>query len=98
MKNIRELLKEGKSVYFAFSDSAVCYRFLSDAQLEGLMLGKEKPCTASATDMIALMPEGYLCRVGLAGRMLWKQGGDRIIRIDYEKYLKNDTGYVILAV
>ena len=95
MRTIKELLKE-KTIYFTFSSNAICYRFLSDAQLEGLTFGEQdEPCTKQATDMLALVPKGYLCFAGWASRLRYKQGGNTVIRIDYEKYINGSDDYVI---
>lgn len=45
--------------------------------------------------MLALVPKGYLCFAGWASRLRYKQGGNTVIRIDYEKYINGSDDYVI---
>lgn len=97
MRTIKQLLKEEKWVFFKFSTNAVCYRFLIDAQSEGLTFwGKTEPCSLGAMDMAVLLPGGYLSSVRQPGRIAYTQAGDRVIRIDYEKYVNGDPDCFIL--
>lgn len=94
MRTIRQLQNKEKPVFFKFESSALCYRFLSEAQLEGLTLvNRRAPCTHPADDLLVLLPCGEITAAGFAGRVLFSQGGGSVIRIDYRKYLSGCADY-----
>ena len=96
MRTIKELLQYGKKVYIVLPTKAMQYRFMSDADREGITFGDGIKATARiASDIMALLPDGHICFVGWVGRLCFKQGGDSVVRVDYEKYIDGDNSYLI---
>lgn len=96
MRTIKELLQHGKKVYIVLPTKAIQYRFMSDADREGITFGDGVKATERmVSDIMALLPDGRICFVGWVGRLCFKQGGDSVIRVDYEKYIDGDNSYLI---
>ena len=96
MRTIKELLQYGKKVYIVLPTKAMQYRFMSDADREGITFGDgAKASERMASDIMALLTDGYICFVGWVGRLCFKQGGDSVVRVDYEKYIDGDNSYLI---
>ena len=96
MRTIKELLQYEKKVYIVLPTKAMQYRFMSDADREGITFGDGINATdRMASDIMALLPDGHICFVGWVGRLCFKQGGDSVVRVDYEKYINAATGYII---
>jgi len=94
MRTIRQLINNEKKVYIYLKDKAIRYRFMSDADREGITYGDMKKATDQPVDEImALKPDGTICFLGWAGRMCYHAKGD-IIRVDYEKYIDGED-YII---
>lgn len=98
MRKIKELLQYGKKVYIVLPTKAIQYRFMSDADREGITFGDGVKATdRMAGDIMALLPGGHICFVGWVGRMCFKQGGDSVLRVDYERYINGANSYLIDA-
>ena len=96
MRTIKELLQYGKKVYIVLPTKAMQYRFMSDADREGITFGDGVKATERlASDIMALLPDGHIFFVGWVGSLCFKQGGDSVIRVDYEKYIDGDNSYLI---
>ena len=96
MRTIRELINKEKKVYIVLQTKAMQYRFMSDADREGITFS-DGVCASDrmAGDIMALLPDGHICFVGWAGRMCFKQGGDCVLRVDYERYITEVPNYII---
>ena len=96
MRTIREIISKEKAVYIFLKDRAVAYRFLSDAEREGLTIGNDvKPTKAHISDIMRLHKNGNLSYVGIIGRICFQSNADSAIRVDYEKYICGEADYII---
>ena len=96
MRTIKQLINPEKKVYIRLRGKAIRYRFMSDAEREGITYGdKVKPTEREADDIMALLADGTICFLGFVGRMGYHSGANNIIRIDYEKYIDGDPEYII---
>ena len=96
MRTIKELLKYGKKAYIVLPTKAMQYRFMSDADREGITFGDGVKATERiAGDIMALLPDGHICFVGWVGRLCFKQGGDSVVRVDYEKFIDGKDIYTL---
>lgn len=97
MRTIRNLINQEKKVYILLRTKAMQYRFMSDADREGVTFGDGKKATDRVVeDIMALKADGTICFLGWAGHMCYHQGGNAAIRIDYEKYIDGADDYVIM--
>ena len=97
MRTIRELINKKKKVYIVLRTKAIQYRFMSDAECEGITFGDGVKATERMVgDIMALLPDGHICFVGWVGRMCYKQGGDSVLRVDYKKYIDGSPDYIIV--
>lgn len=96
MRTIRELIKEEKKVYIYLRNKATEYRFISDAEREGVTFGDGvKPTERPVDDIMALHDDGTICFLGWAGRMAFHYSKNATKRIDYEKYIEGFEDYLI---
>ncbi len=96
MRTIRELINSEKKVYIFLGSRAIRYRFMSDAELEGITYGDNaKPTERQVDEIMALNPDGTICFLGLVGRICYHAGGDTVIRVDYEKYIDGQEDYIV---
>ncbi len=96
MRTIRELISSEKRIYIFLSNRAIRYRFMSDAEREGITYGDNaKPTERQVDEIMALYPDGTICFLGLVGRICYHAGGDKIIRVDYEKYIDGWKDYIV---
>lgn len=96
MRTMRALLQHQKKVYIVLRTKAIQYRFMSDADREGITFSDGVKATdRMASDIMALLPDGHICFVGWVGRLCFKQGGDSVLRVDYEKFIDNMDDYEI---
>ena len=73
MKTIKELLQYEKKVYIVLPTKAMQYRFMSDADREGITFEDGVKATDRiASDIMALLPNGHICFVGWIGRLCFK--------------------------
>ena len=98
MKTIRQLIGKEQKVYIVLRNKAIQYRFMSDAEYEGITFGdKVKATEREADDIMALQPDGTICYLGWAGRMCYHNRKQGVIRVDYEKYISGAKDYVIVV-
>ena len=96
MRTIRDLIKQNKKVYILLRNRAIQYRFMSDAEREGITYGDGvKPTQRAVEDIMALHADGTICFLGWGGRMAYHHSKNTVIRIDYEKYIDGSEYYVI---
>ena len=96
MRTIKELIRNEKKVYIYLSSKAIEYRFMSDAEREGITFGDGiKPTDRQVDDIMALHDDGTICFLGWAGRMSYHYNKANIKRIDYEKYVDGKEDYLI---
>ena len=96
MRTIKELITSEKKVYILLKTKAIQYRFMSDAEREGITYGDMAKATERhVDDIMALRPDGTICFLGWAGRMCYHHKKDNVLRIDYEKYIDGANDYVI---
>ena len=96
MRTIKKLINTEKKVYIFLKNKAIQYRFMSDAEREGITFGdKVKPTERQVDGIMALRHDGTICFLGFVGYMCYYHGGNAAIRIDYEKYIDGEKDYVI---
>lgn len=97
MQTIKKLISNEKKVYILLRSKAIQYRFMSDAEREGITYGDNvKPTERLVDDIMALQPNGTICFLGWAGRVCYHYANQHnIIRVDYEKYINGDANYMI---
>ena len=97
MRTIRNLIQKEKKVYVLLKDKATQYRFMSDAEREGITYGDNVRVTDRPVDeVMALKADETICFLGWAGRICYHYARQNdIIRIDYEKYINGDDDYFI---
>jgi len=96
MRTIKNLINQNKKVYIYLKDKVIMYRFMSDAEREGITYGDGVlPTEREVEDIMSLHPDGTICFLGFAGRIYAHCNKRNIIRIDYEKYIDNERVYVI---
>ena len=94
MRTIRQLINNEKQVYILMESKAIQYRFMSDAEREGITYGDG----AKATDrpvqlMMLLQPDATLRFLGWAGYMYYQSNKENVLCIDYEKYIDGLEDY-----
>ncbi len=96
MRTIRELITNEKKVYILLKSKAIQYRFMSDAEREGITYcDKVKATERNVDDVMALRPDGTICFLGWAGHMCYHYNADNVFRVDYEKYISGSDDYLI---
>lgn len=96
MRTIKELINGEKKVYIFLRTKAIRYRFMSDAEREGITYeDKVEPTERQVDDIMALNPDGTICFIGLVGRICYHAGGDTVIRVDYERYIDGQEKYTV---
>lgn len=96
MRTIRELTNGEKKVYIYLRNKATEYRFISDAEREGITFGDSVKLTErKPDDIMVLYEDGTICFLGWAGRMAYHYNKDTLKRIDYEKYVEGSNDYLI---
>ena len=97
MRTIKELVGKEEKVYIVLKDKATQFRFQSDAEKEGIIFGDgTMPTNRPIDDIMALKPDSTICFLGWAGRMCYHNRRERILRVDYEKYINGESNYVIV--
>ena len=95
MRTIRDLIKTDKKVYIYLQNKAIEYRFMSDAEREGITYGDGiKPTERPVDDIMALNSDGTISFLGWAGRMPYHYSKDTVKRVDYERYICGDDYYL----
>ena len=96
MRKIKERIGIDKKVYILLKTNAIRFRFMSDAELEGITYGDgAKPTERPVDDIMSLQPDGTICFLGWAGRMCYHHSNNAVTRIDYEKYINDSEDYII---
>lgn len=96
MRTIKELINGEKKVYIFLRTKAIRYRFMSDAEREGITYeDKVRPTERLVDDIMALNPDGTICFIGFVGRICYHAGGDTVIRVDYERYIDGQEKYIV---
>lgn len=97
MRTIKELVGKEEKIYIVFKDKATQFRFQSDAEKEGITFGDgAKPTNRPIDDIMALKADNTICFLGWAGRMCYHNRRERILRVDYAKYVDGESDYVIV--
>ena len=85
---IRELIDSERTVYIRLRDRAAQYRFMGDAEREGITYTNgTKPTEQEAEEIMALHPDGTISFLGWAGRILYHNIKDTAPRVDYGEYI-----------
>ena len=96
MRTIKKLINTEKKVYILLKNKAIQYRFMSDAEREGITYGDNvKPTERKVGGIMALQPNGTICFLGWAGRMCYHYNKENVLRIDYERYIDGAENYII---
>ncbi len=96
MRTIRNFINTEKRVYIVLKTKAIQYRFMSDAEREGITYGDGAlPTERMVDDIMSLHADGTICFLGWAGRMLDHCAKDQRIRVDYEKYIDGAEDYIM---
>ena len=96
MRTIRELAGTAEKVYILLRDKPIRFRFMADAAMEEITYNDGTAATdREADDIMALLPDGTICYVGLAGRLCYRIGEGNILRVDYEKYIDGGENYTV---
>ena len=96
MRTIRNLINQEKKVYILLNNKAIQFRFMSDAELEGITYGDGAKATERPVDdIMSLQPDGTICFLGWAGKMCYHHSSNAVTRIDYEKYITDAEDYII---
>ncbi len=75
-------------------DEVIANKFLRDAEAEGFTFGDgAKPTSRPGNNLYVVNKDWTVSHVGMAGHMAYQSatmiGDQRLIRIDYEKYILN---------
>lgn len=95
MRIVSELLNQNGRVYVYLSSEEICNRFLHDAEKEGFIFcDGVKPTERESTDIYALNQNRTINYVGFIGHIAFqsakKIGNQKLVKIDYEKYIAAD--------
>ena len=95
MRIVSELLNQNGRVYVYLSSEEICNRFLRDAEKEGFIFcDGVKPTERESTDIYALNQNRTINYVGFIGHIAFqsakKIGNQKLVKIDYEKYISAD--------
>ena len=96
MRTIKELIGKEDKVYILLKTRAIRYRFMADAETEGITYGDGvTPTNREVDDIMALRADGTICFLGWAGHMCYHHSEGRVLRIDYERYITGADDYII---
>ncbi len=85
---IRELIDSERTVYIVLRDRAAQYRFMGDAEREGITYTNgTKPTEQEAEEIMALHPDGTISFLGWAGRILYHNIKYTAPCVDYGEYI-----------
>ena len=91
LKNLRK--STDGDIYIWLRDSEIGYFFMEDATAEGFTLGGDRPIEHQYEEIMALHDD-TISYVGANGRVRFQCGETPDFhRVDYEKYLMNETDY-----
>ena len=99
MRNITELSKLPGKVYVYLNDPATTEKFLQAAEAEDFIFGDgAKPTSHPGNDLYAVGLDHTISHCGFTGHMAFQSaktvGGQKLIRVDYEKYLAEEEDYL----
>lgn len=102
MRNVTELSKLKGKVYVYLKNEVVARKFLLDAEAEGFTFGDgANPTSRPGNDLYVVNKDWTISYVGLAGHLAFKSaktiGDQKLIRIDYEKYVFGEDDFQICA-
>lgn len=97
MRKIKNLIQKDKKVYILLKDKGTQFRFMSDADREGITYGDGVKATDRQVDeVMSLQPNGTICFLGWAGRICYHHSKqNNAIRIDYDKFINGEPNYII---
>ena len=98
-RKITDLLKLKGRVYVYLANKVIGQRFLQNAEQEGFTFcGGAKPTEREYDDIFAInkdMTINYVGFIGhIASRSAKRIGGERLFKVDYEKYCQNSKDYI----
>lgn len=98
-RKIADLLRLKGRVYVRLANEEIGRRFLRDAEREGFTFGDgAKPTEREYSDIFAINRDMTINYVGFIGHIAFsgakKIGGERLFRVDYEKYSQNAKDYM----
>ncbi|MDD6394564.1 MAG: hypothetical protein PUB37_00040 [Firmicutes bacterium] len=99
-RKIADLLRLKGRVYVRLANEEIGRRFLRDAEREGFTFGDgAKPTEREYSDIFAVNRDMTINYVGFVGHIAFsgakKTGGERLFRVDYEKYSENEKDYMV---
>ena len=96
MRTIRQLITNERPVYILMKTKAMQYRFMSDAEREGITYSDQVKATERLVQPVMLLkPDGTIRFIGWAGYMYLEHNKEKEIYIDYEKYIDGAEDYLI---
>ncbi len=96
MRKIRDLMNPKKRVYIILNTKAMQYRFMSDAQREGITYPNNMPVTERMVeDVMSLHADATIYFLGWAGRVQYHSCKENRICVDYEKYVDGEEDYLL---
>jgi len=99
MRTIKELSKKNGRVYVYLANVAIGERFMQQAEDEGFMFADgKKPTERCFAEIMAVNGNMTINFVGTNGRIAFGSGvqtvgGEKLIRVDYEKYITGVEDY-----
>lgn len=88
MQTLKKIAKNHEKVYLLLNSKPIQYRFMSDAEYEGITYADGiKPTERVVEDIMVLYKNGTIGFLGWAGRVLYHNIKANVITIDYEKYV-----------
>ena len=95
MRSIKNLLKLNGRIYLYLQDEKIGKLFLENAEKEGFTFGDGvNPTKRKADSIFAINDDFTINYVGYIGHLAFNSSVDKIVRIDYYKYLSDDDEYV----
>lgn len=101
MRNLTALSKMNGRVYVKLSDSICEQKFMDDAKHEGFTFSNgDSISERHAENIMAVNHDRTINYVGAAGRMAFGSkantiNGEKMIRVDYDKYISGDSDYLL---
>lgn len=96
MRKIKDLISQEKKVYIILRTKADQYRFMSDADYEGITYSDGVAATERPVDdIMSLRPNGTICFLGWAGRMRFHYADTNSLKVNYERYINGNVDYII---
>lgn len=98
-RTVKKLTEQEGRVYVCLANDAIGKAFLSQSETEGLRFGDgAKPTSRPYAGVMALNRDGTLNYVGTNGMIAFGAGaetvgGEKLMRVDYEKYASGEEGF-----